>query len=161
MPDLKVHKDLSLSLILYHRSDSEKNDFRKLFNTLFSYSKIDQISPRPRCFYFNNAGTLDFLFNSVLEESWNLRFLDVTVIEVVLSSNSLGKNAVEDVPYIYSYNPFYKIFIKRYFNVSATIFPDKLVDLNGSEFWIHVPYVPDKDHKLDYTKQNNTVVYKP
>ncbi|OXU19641.1 hypothetical protein TSAR_003519 [Trichomalopsis sarcophagae] len=126
MPEFEVHKVFALSLILYHKSQSKANDFHNLINTLLSYTNVDPISPRP------------------------------TTIESNIKQKKHWQKHCRSVLYLhyYSHNPFYKVFSKKYFNVSTTIFPDKLMDLNGLKIKIHAL---NKGKRLDYTQPNSTI----
>ncbi|XP_031786372.1 uncharacterized protein LOC116417429 [Nasonia vitripennis] len=133
VPERKlVDKDLELSLVLYHRDNDSSSNLQKLEGLLIDFTKAYGIFPRPRCLiiFFNNIASLKVEFESFLERAWSLKFLDLIVIEVFLND----KNIEDDSLYIYSYNPFFKIYQQEFFNETASIFPDKLVDLNGLEF---------------------------
>lgn len=149
-PELVGHKDFSLSLILYHKSNSNiTHDFQKMINFLIDYNKVDSVFPKPNCLvvFFNDKTSSDVQFVSFLIKAWNRKFLDLTVIEVMSSYQTSS----DDVIYMHSYNPFYKIFNKRIFNSSLSIFPDKVNDLNSLSLKGMVVYSQQHLDKVDYT----------
>lgn len=142
-----ITKNDALYLILHHKSDSY-NDIEMISDYLDYFNEHDSISPRPKCLtiFFNNDSTLEKQFKILLKDAWIRKFLDFTIIEVMLNNNNL----VYGEQYVYFYNPFDKIFVKQILGENEYIFPDKLVNLAG--FSLNVVYP-------NFTKYNTIPQY--
>ena len=117
LPHYSRSRNTVIYIILTCATDTE-------YALKFYMKRFNGMSPRPKCIiiHFHNGMHL-FNFENIMENTWELKYLDLTFIDINTKRECLS-------PLIYYYNPFINKKYKNSFNQSIQIFPDKLVDVN-------------------------------
>lgn len=145
----KKQKSFNLTLFAYPRHSTmyfilKKGNGGKLFDEVKDILRnFDQLSPvvtRPRCalvIYGRILGlskqNLDKALEDLLQNAWDMKFLDFTIIHILSSKN----------PVIYYLNPFENLIVNFSLTVhsNSTLFPNKLINVKNYTIHIPIPHV--------------------
>lgn len=124
---LKNKFSLQESLIMFYTSDLK--EIQLFINSLVSQLSIKK---RPNCLIIyskNSINEMDVFYN--LEYAWGKKFLDFTV----LTTND-EENQTNSSMFLFFFNPFKNVYVKKTLIKDIKIFPDKLRDACGYPFYI-------------------------
>lgn len=135
--------DTTVYLILYELENNNKYDYFEQLHYFFHYvSKLSVRYTRPKCLLLviTHKHVLKDYLRRIFHYAWQRKFLDVTILEVHINDK------VEEAKLIkHFYNPFNygdKNFSVEPWNSESTLFPEKLLNMNGYRLKIPLYYSP-------------------